>query len=121
MVNIIRSPQTFYRRTASKNLVQWTIWLEEDSGVYTVKTSHGQKGGTISEDAGVIITAGKSSRTPEEQALLEYDSKVNTKRDQGYTFNTDGISTTLRPVPMLAWPFENTDTKLFSLLWHNPS
>ena len=112
MVNIIRSPQTFYRRTASKNLVQWTIWLEEDSGVYTVKTSHGQKGGTISEDAGVIITAGKSSRTPEEQALLEYDSKVNTKRDQGYTFNTDGISTTLRPVPMLAWPFEKHGHKI---------
>jgi DNA ligase-1 len=112
MVNIIRSPQTFYRRTASKNLVQWTIWLEEDKGVYTIKTSHGQKGGTITEDAGVVITAGKSSRTPEEQALLEYDSKVNTKRDQGYTFNTDGISTTLRPVPMLAQPYDKHGHKI---------
>ena len=112
MVNIIRSPQTFYRRTASKNLVQWTIWLEEDNGVYTIKTSHGQKGGTITEDAGVVITAGKSSRTPEEQALLEYDSKVNTKRDQGYTFNTDGISTTLRPVPMLAQPYDKHGHKI---------
>ena len=64
MVTIVRQPQTFYRRTASKNVVQWTIWLEEDQGVYTIKTSHGQKGGKIIEDAGVIIVDGKPDAHP---------------------------------------------------------
>ena len=99
MVNIVRQPQTFYRRTASKNVVQWTIWLEEDKQIYTIKTSHGQKGGKIIEDAGVVIVSGKSGRTPDEQAILEFDSKVKKHRDQGYTFNTDGINVNLAPVP----------------------
>jgi len=95
MVTIVRQPQTFYRRTASKNVVQWTIWLQEDQGVYTIKTSHGQKGGKIIEDAGVVIVSGKSGRTPMEQAVLEFDSKISKHRDQGYTFNTDGINLTV--------------------------
>ena len=112
MVNVVRTPQTFYRRTASKNVVQWTIWIEEDKGIYTIKTSHGQKGGKIIEDAGVVIVSGKSRRTPEEQALLEFDSKVKKHRDQGYTFNTDGINVNLAPVPMLAQNYEKHGHKI---------
>ena len=112
MVNVVRTPQTFYRRTASKNVVQWTIWLEEDKGIYTIKTSHGQKGGKIIEDAGVVIVSGKSGRTPEEQALLEFDSKVKKHRDQGYTFNTDGINVNLAPVPMTAQPYDKHGHKI---------
>ena len=116
MVTIVRPKQTFYRRTASKNVVQWSIWLEEDQGIYTIKTSHGQKGGKIIEDAGVIIVTGKASRTPEEQAVLEFDSKISKHRDQGYTFNTDGININLAPVPM-----QSTDIKLPSLLSPSPN
>ena len=112
MVNIVRQPQTFYRRTASKNVVQWTIWLEEDKQIYTIKTSHGQKGGKIIEDAGVVIVSGKSGRTPDEQAILEFDSKVKKHRDQGYTFNTDGINVNLAPVPMLAQNYEKHGHKI---------
>ena len=112
MVNVVRTPQTFYRRTASKNVVQWTIWIEEDKQIYTIKTSHGQKGGKIIEDAGVVIVSGKSGRTPEEQALLEFDSKVKKHRDQGYTFNTDGINVNLAPVPMLAQNYEKHGHKI---------
>ncbi len=112
MVTIIRPKQTFYRRTASKNVVQWSIWLEEDQGIYTIKTSHGQKGGKIIEDAGVIIVTGKASRTPEEQAVLEFDSKISKHRDQGYTFNTDGININLAPVPMLAQPYAKHGHKI---------
>ena len=112
MVTIVRPKQTFYRRTASKNVVQWSIWLEEDQGIYTIKTSHGQKGGKIIEDAGVIIVTGKASRTPQEQAILEFDSKISKHRDQGYTFNTDGINVNLAPVPMLAQPYAKHGHKI---------
>jgi len=112
MVNIVRAPQTFYRRTASKNVVQWSIWIEEDNGIYNIKTSHGQKGGKIIEDAGVLIATGKSGRTPLEQAILEHDSKVLKHRDTGYTFNTDGININLAPVPMLAQNYEKHSKKI---------
>ena len=47
-----------------------------------------------------------------EQAVLEFDSKVNKHRDQGYTFNTDGINVNLAPVPMLAQPYEKHGHKI---------
>jgi len=112
MGNIVRQPQTFYRRTASKNVVQWTIWIEENNGIYNIKTSHGQKGGKIIEDAGKLIVDGKSGRTPFEQAILEHDSKVLKHRDTGYTFNTDGINVNLAPVPMLAKNYEEQGHKI---------
>ena len=62
MVNVVRTPQTFYRRTASKNVVQWTIWLEEDQGIYTIKTSHGQKGGKITGSVIPTVVAFKAKR-----------------------------------------------------------
>ena len=76
---------TLYKMTSSGSLRQWTITLSDyPEGGYQIIMADGQVGGKIKESKPTVIVEGKAGRTPYEQAVLQYESKVKKKMDKGY-------------------------------------
>ena len=76
-----------YKRNKKGDILTWRVYIqdecEEDREQYLIITKSGKYGGkeTVSED---WVTVGKSNRNTYEQALLQANSKVNKKKDEGY-------------------------------------
>ena len=98
--------KTLYKKTATGATQEWTI--EVDGNCY--RTISGQKGGALvtsnwTECVGKNI--GKKNETsPEQQALLEAQSKYKKKLETGYTEDI-GMIDSVKFKPMLAQKFED--------------
>lgn len=105
------------------------------SGAYVISRSSGLFNGKLTNQPELIITKGKAKRTPEEQAILEYNSNVKKYLDKGYKkINDLGIvALTEKEIkeklpntntdqngnkkPMLCKVLDKTDKKLTEKSW----
>ena len=100
-----------YKKTSTGKIQSWKIsTVQKDDGVLIV-SERGQVGGKINSDGGKLITKGKNigkanETTPQEQALLEAESKWKKKKDEGYFETIEEAQTELVLLPMLAHSFE---------------
>jgi DNA ligase-1 len=82
---------TLYSRTNTGAIEQWTLEVEGER----YRTLHGQVGGIITETQWTIAkvkNAGRANqKTPDEQALLEAQSKWQKKVDKGYTESINDV------------------------------
>jgi ATP-dependent DNA ligase len=98
---------TLYKQTSSGSLRQWTITLSDyPEGGYQIIMADGQVGGKIKESKPTVIVEGKAGRTPYEQAMLQYESKVKKKLDEGYRQTMEEAENDIFVRPMLAVDFK---------------
>lgn len=108
-----KSKKMFYRFTANKRMMVWSIWIEKKNDEeYVIVTEHGIKNMKIARDKGVYITKGKAGRTIADQVQSQYLSMIKKKTDSGYTRNVSGLNTDLLISPMLAQNFEKHKKKI---------
>ena len=99
--------KTLYKQTSSGSLRQWTITLSDyPEGGYQIVMADGQVGGKIKESKPTVIVEGKAGRTPYEQAVLQYESKVKKKFDKGYRQTIEEAEKDIFVRPMLAVNFK---------------
>ena len=98
---------------AKDNLGRIRVWsCEIDDEIPGLRMQYGQLGGSLQEQI-EVIPHGKSTRTWDEQAMLQLASKVGKKRDAGYTHDLDAAKNSARSNalnlkrPMLAQPYAN--------------
>lgn len=104
---------TLYKMTSSGSLRQWTITLSDyPEGGYQIIMADGQVGGKIKESKPTVIVEGKAGRTPYEQAVLQYESKVNKKVDKGYHLSIEDAENDIFVRPMLAQKFKEVGHKM---------
>lgn len=102
-----------YRLSPAGKSLMWEITLTMEGGEsYKITTSHGQVGGKITTDKGIVVDKGKVKRTVLEQATLQYDALVNKKKDIGYTESDSGVNEDFHISPMLAQNFEKHGSKI---------
>jgi ATP-dependent DNA ligase len=101
-----------YRISSAGKSLMWEITMTKEGEAYTIITSHGHVDGKIVTDKGITIDKGKAKRTILEQAMLQYDSIVNKKKDIGYTESDTGIKEDFHVSPMLAQNFEKHSSKI---------
>lgn len=94
----------------NNKVYEWSIKIEKDGKNYKMTTSHGQKDGAIVNHE-TIIEKGKASRTPLEQAILEAQSKWNSKKNKDLYSETISYTKKIDVRPMLAKTFDPTDYK----------
>jgi ATP-dependent DNA ligase len=101
---------TLYHRGKGGSLVQWNIWVEDD----TIFTEHGQVGGKLQTTPGIICESknvGRSNETtPEEQAFSEAKAMWTFKIERKYS---ETMEDALEEVflPMLADNFKKISPK----------
>jgi len=96
---------TLYKQTSSGSLREWTISLKEQDGDYVITMADGQVGGKIKESKPTVIKA-KGGRTPFEQGILQYESKIKKKIDEGYKESKEEAQKDVFIRPMLALDFK---------------
>ena len=94
----------------NNKVYEWSIKIEKDGKNYKMTTSHGQKDGSIVNHE-TIIEKGKASRTPLEQAILEAQSKWNSKKNKDLYSETINYTTKIDVRPMLAKTFDPAEYK----------
>ena len=98
---------------AKDNLGRIRVWsCEIDDEIPGLRMLYGQLGGSLQEQI-EVIAHGKSTRTWDEQAMLQLASKVSKKRDAGYVHKLEDAQNSARSNalnlkrPMLAQPYAN--------------
>lgn len=101
---------TLYGKDKSGGLKEWTIWTEGNKILVEYGKVNGKMQLQVTECSSKNI--GKSNETsPEEQALLEMQSKINKQIDKGYRESIQELSE-LPILPMLAVDFRKMKHKL---------
>lgn len=103
--------QTLYSMSAHNKVKKWIVQVIEYPQTVVVKTEYGYEGDKMQTSTKVFVQGknlGKANETtPLEQAVLEAQSKIRKKMDEGYRKTLDDSKTIV--LPMLATRF--TDRK----------
>lgn len=114
MRKIIKAFPTLYTKDRENRLREWIQQVVDmGNGTFEIQTKHGLQNGKQQVEK-VTINLGKNvgranETTPEQQAILEAQSKWNGMKDKGYSENPKDIEQVL---PMLAKKFQEYKHKI---------
>jgi DNA ligase 1 len=114
MRKIIKVFPTLYTKDREDRLREWIQQVVDmDNGTFAIQTKHGLQNGKQQVES-VIISEGKNigranATTPQQQAILEAQSKWKGMKDKGYSENPKKIEQVL---PMLAKKFKEYKHKI---------
>ncbi len=101
--------QTLYKKDKNGTIREWRIQVEKD----TIQVSYGTKDGKFISKTQKIKgknTGKKNETSDSSQALLEAESKIKKKRDEGYSLSLD-VETSFKS-PMLAHDYSKFKSKI---------
>ena len=108
----------FIKRNARGGNQLWSVYLEKN----TIKVVWGQENGKMQTKI-EIYDNGKQNRTPEEQAVLHFNTMVTKKKRDGYISRDSMLPPSTpdeSPNPMLVHDINKHSTKITNEVWIQP-